>query len=383
MARLPAVVVVAAALVLVLGLGTRGVRADEEPRDERVVEIVTTAPLPVTDFLQAIRTLTGIPFVWSPDGRGIQNDYVLTAGRNLQCHPDDLFDAVRDLLVLHDLMVVPIGSGANRKLLVMDARRMAAVGPLKSTFVELDDDNVEAWSTKDGVLLTAFIRVEHLENLTATANALVRRTTGAGIGYVMPAPTARGFVVRDFAPVVTQVYRMIRSLDRPVEDSTSGSGEREVVFQAVGLRHARATDVAAALGPLLGAGAPRPAATPPAQGGRPVSLPPPLPALRVLADERLNQLLVRGMKRDVDRVLAAVEAMDRPAAAEAMVLRVVRLEHVDALGVADTLNQMVQRLPPPWPAVEAHPESNAVILHGPEDAVARLEAVIAAMDGDG
>ena len=70
-------------------------------------------------------------------------------------------------------------------------------------------------------------------------------------------------------------------------------------------------------------------------------------------------------------------------------VQVIRLEHIRDIEVVEVLNQLIRRFPGPWlttpgakdlPAVEAHQETNAILLHAGEAASTVLRRVITEMD---
>jgi len=207
---------------------------------------------------------------------------------------------------------------------------------------------------------------------------------------VTEVPSARAFVVTDFAPNVVAIYRLLRGMDVPFEERGPEAAGNEEAFEAMRLKHAKAKEVADLLVAQFMANAPAGASAPRAPQQQAVEVPP-RPMLRIHPDERLNQVLVTGMRRDVERVRAVLATIDQPATPMVTQVQVIRLEHIDAVGAANALNQLIRRYPDPWiagpgtnylPALEPHPETNSLLLNATDAAAAVLRRVITEMDRD-
>jgi type II secretory pathway component GspD/PulD (secretin) len=371
-----------AALLLALAAGTTA-RAEEEER----LALNFEGPIEIETLIQEVAKAIDLPLVWDPKSRALQNKQA-TGDVSLVGTKGEILGGLRSLLTFYELVLVPVGADRNEKYLIMDARQTAAIVKLKPTYVELDEDNLAHFETLDGVFLTTTIKVEHMENLRDARNALNRIVSGQNIGNVTEVPAARAFVVTDFAPNVVAIYRLIREMDVPHGEGGDAAAIEEV-FQAVRLKHASAGTAAATLTAHFTADMEESPRMQPQRGPQPTGDVPPRPALRIDADERLNQVLISGMRRDVDRVLEVIQAIDQPLSPINASVQVIRLEHVRAIEVEQVLNQLIRRFPGPWlatpgakdlPAIEAHDATNAILLHAGEEAAAILRRVITEMD---
>ena len=80
--------------------------------------------------------------------------------------------------------------------------------------------------------------MEHMQDLRNARNALTRIVTGQNIGNVTEVPSAKTFVVTDFAPNVVAIYRLLKQMDVPSASASTTTGETE----AIKLQHGTATD---------------------------------------------------------------------------------------------------------------------------------------------
>ena len=376
-------------LAFVVGLAGPGARADEngEAKAEERVVITFEGPLELELFLKKTAEALNLPLVWNPKSRALQGKEVIGEVK-LQGTRTEILDGLRSLLTYYELVLIPTGAGANRKILVMDARQTAAIVKLKPTYIELNDDNLGEFEDKDGLFVTTTIRVNHMDNLRDARNALNRIVTGQNIGNVTEVPAARAFVVTDFAPNVVAIYLLLREMDVPFAGATPEAAEREVIFQAVRLKHAVAREVASTLTQMFG-GPTHKKQAPVRTPQQAMSQVPPTPGLRIQPDARLNQVLITGMRQDVERVLEVLKAMDQPKTVATVELQFIRLQHVEAIGAAAALNQLIRRYPEAWqaqpgmgslPVVEAHPETNGLLVQAPGDAATRLRRLVTEMD---
>lgn len=369
--------------------GPEGPEAPASEDDDVVVELTITEPAPLQDFLTLARKELGLPLVWDRNSRGIQNKE-FSPNLRFRGTREDALHAVRSLLLPYELVLVPLGQGQNRKFFVADMRGSHLILRLRPEFIELDDDNLAHYERMQGHYVTTVLPVQHLENLQAARNALNWMVTGQNLGHVQDVPAANGFVVTDFAPKVVSVYRALRKMDVPPADRGESDPGKEIIFRALGLKHAEAEETARVLQQHFGI-APPPTA--PSDGsGR--TRTPPAPAreasdLRIDADRRLNQLLVTGMQKDVEQVAEVVASMDRPVPRASLQILVVPLAHVDARRAAAVLTTMIQRGPATWlsdegatdlPVVVADGQSNTLLIHAGEGAAQALRRLIHELD---
>jgi type II secretory pathway component GspD/PulD (secretin) len=342
--------------------------------------------MPIEDFLRLVQRRLDVPLVWDPKSRGLQHKE-MTPDLTFKGTKQEILASIRGLLTAFELVLVPIGEAPNRKFFVADARQTQSLLRLKPEYIELNAENVGHYAGQDGLFVTTTIEVENMENLRDARNALNRLVTGQ-IGSVTEVPDAQAFVVTDFAPSVASIYRLLKQMDVPVAARGPDTTNREVVFEAVAIKHAEAEEVARLLRKHFDLDAPRKARPPMAPNQGPQTVPPE-PPLRIDADMRLNQVLVTGMRKDVARVGAVVAALDKPRPTAPLTIEVLELQNIDARQAAATLKTLISRSPSAWlseegvldlPVVEAHAERNAILLQAGQAAAETLRRVIREMD---
>lgn len=368
-------------LVFLIGLGA-AVPAQAEDR----VVVNFQGPLELEVFLQELTSTLDLPFLWNPKSRGLQNKQVIGSLR-FEGTPPEILEAVRAMLVLYELVIIPVGQGENERLLIVDVRQTASTLKLKPVYVEVTDDNVDELAKKDGLFVTTTIPTENLTSMRDARNALTRIVTGQNIGSVTEIPDARSFVVTDFAPNVAAIYRLLRRMDAPA----SRESGREITFRAIKLKHAPAVQTTATLVQHFGTADPvigrqRAQRGPTQQGSSTV---PAAPQLRIHADARLNQVLVTGTSKDVDAVAAVIATLDLPLPRTEAAIQYVRLENKQAVRVAATLMGIIAGSPSLWsegptgtvrPAVQADADGNAILLHASEPVLSTLRRLISEID---
>lgn len=355
-------------------------------RAEDKVEVTFEGPIEIVDLLKATAEALDVPLVWDPKSRGIQNK---TAFGDLQFEGTraEIFRSIRAMLTFYELVVIPVGTGANQKMLVADARQTAAIVKLKPTFVALTEHNLHEYESQDGLFLTTTIHTRHLDNLRDARNALNRIVTGQNIGNITEVPAAQAFVVTDFAPNVVAIWRLIREMDVPPEDLGPDTADRAIVFESFRLKHAPATEAASTLRDHFALTPPKP--VPGQARGQTAAPVPSAPALRIDPDARLNTVLVTGMRKDVERVAEVLKVMDQPLPRTATAVQLIRLEHIRSATVASVLSALVHTSPALWtygpngvdkPSIQSHVETNAILLSAPEPALTTLSRLIADLD---
>ena len=377
--------VISSLLILALVAPLSTATAEEERFEISIEEVIA-----LEDLLERVRETTGAPLVWDTRTRALQNKEV-SGGVHLAGTRQEVLEAVRDLLLAYELVLVPVGGGENEKLVVADARQTQAILRLKPRYVELNDDNLAAYEQQASLFVATTVSVKHMESLGDARVALSRIVSPQNIGSVTEVPAARAFVLTDFAPKVVALYRLIRQMDVPPEERGPEVADREIVFRGFPLAHARATDAVQVLGRHFGTT--RPPKPEPGQRRRPQPRPVVTPPdhLHIDADVRLNQILVTGMRRDVERVAAVIQTLDRPAPQPPVQVQVIGLAHIDAVRAAAALVPFIHRSQRVWldgtgsdmgalPVVVADPQTNSLLVQATPRIAEQLRRVIATLD---
>ena len=325
-------------------------------------------------FLRSLSQMTGTSLIWNPSDKNIRGKKMI-GGVSIKASRADFFALARSLLTFYELVMIPVGPPNEKVYLVMDARQTSSILRLKPEHVKLNAQNLEHYETLDGYFITTTIQVEHMTDLRNARNALTRIVTGQNIGNVTEVPSAKAFVVTDFAPNVCAIYRLLKEMDVPSASSSTTSG----LTVSVKLEFASAMEVA---GMLSSHFAPKQSRPPQAQVSGPS-------APRITADTRTNTLLLTGTGAQIDTVKHAITLLDVPVSQPSFRTHFRRMKNVDASRAANALIQLISSSPSQWgrgesmagrPSVVHHDETDAVIVSGTEEDVERLLRLLDHMD---
>ncbi|MHC4819663.1 MAG: secretin N-terminal domain-containing protein, partial [Planctomycetota bacterium] len=182
----------------------------------------------------------------------------------------------------------------------------------------------------DGLYISCAIPLTHIENLTTLRTALSTMVSPAGIGRVHEVPGSNSIIIMDFAPTVAAMGKLVRQMD------VQPPG-KALVLEFIELAYAYADDVAEIIGELVTAQ--RQAQVTQRRGQTTVRQQTPEP--RILAYEPKNALVIAATEDDFKLIQSLVERFDQPGEELSMV-EVMRLNHVEAEDVADTLTQVLE-----------------------------------------
>lgn len=370
-------------VLLVTAVGTPTARAEEET--DEIVSIAVSEPLSLEAFLEAFAKAADLDLLWHPKDRSISSG-ALVASLDLTFPKARAVEVLRAMLVPHDLVLIPLGDGDPVRYWVANAHAGASILKLRPRFVEVTDENVDELEGQVGLYVTTTLKARHVPDLREARNAFARIVTGQNIGNVTEVPGARAFVVTDFAPNVAQIYRLLREMDVPGATAPAPATDDGTGIYVIALRHATAETVANVLVPLFGANRPWPWERQPQMG----------PATsddgsgpRILADARLNQLVVRATPEVLERIEALVKTLDRavPATEEAeTVIQVIEVVHVHPREISNTLTGLVGRSQQTWRALgDGHlpvvtDTQRHVVVEATPRALEKLRRVIVELD---
>ena len=369
------------AVLLVLG-GTLSSRAEEESDAQEVmVELVTTHPLPLQDFLRAVGKVAKIPFLWDPGARELAHAEFVAA-QNLQAPRDDFFDVVRSILASYELALVPIGPPGYQVYRVTAIHDLAGSPTAQPLAIELGPENAVAYRHAHGLLVTTTLRTEHLVDLVSARTALLAHATRDGVGRVAVLKDLPGFAVTDFAPAVVVMHDTLRRIDVPPAKPPAPVR----VTVRIDLEHANAEEAEAGLAAHLGANLPLPGR----DGLTPALRETPPLGLRILADERTNALLVSGSPERVAAVQEAASLLDVPAEQPSTWIHVVRLKHRQAAPTARSLRELAKGKgvlhggdDAPPTTIVADVQANAILVEATPRVFEQLKALLEQLDVPG
>lgn len=297
-------------------------------------EISLVDETPIEDFLKAVgKRVGGKPIVWDPMTKFIK-DKKIVGSLNLKAPPDQLFDLVRALLTFYDLAMVPIGPQGYEVYLVMDAKTQSAIVKLKPRTVELNESNLAAFESQDGLFISATIRVENMTSLRDARQALTKIIT-QNLGNVTEVPASRSFVVTDFAPNVVAIYRLLKQLDVKPAGKVMAS-------TYISLHYALADEVEPILTDLFTGreriSVNRVNAPQPQGGGTDVEED---PEPRIHADVRTNTLIIYATADDIAAIRDVVDHLDVEILVFNSRVHVVPLKNLEAEPTAAVLQSLI------------------------------------------
>jgi len=306
---------------------------EAEEGDEEKVETITIKldeELEIEEFLQSISKSTGKPLLYDPKGQRILGQ-TLGAGFSHAVPKNRAFDTFRAILAFYELTLVPIGPKGYEIYLVIDSRSTNNFIKNKARFVDYDE--LPSYADQDGLYISCAIPIRNIDNLTTLRTALSTMVSPAGIGRVHEVPGSQSIIITDFAPTVAAIARLIERMDvRPPD--------KELVMEFVPLDFAYAEDVADIVSELVSA---QRQAVSNNRRGRNTTAQPTDPEPRILAYEPKNALVIAATRADFNLILSLIKKFDTEGQQGAQV-KVVRLNHVEAEDLADTLSQVLEGL---------------------------------------
>jgi general secretion pathway protein D len=300
-------------------------------QDPDLVEIKLSKDLPISDFLDEISKATGKPILYDPNSQRLQKGQVMGSKLSHKVPKNRLFDTFRAILAFYELTLVPIGPKGYEIYLAIDSRSTNNLVKNKAVYVDYKD--LENYADDDGLYISCAIPVRYIENLTMLRTALQTMVTPAGIGRVHEVPGSQSIIIMDYAPTVSAMAMLITQMDvRPQG--------KQMVLKFVELLNAYADDVAEIITQLVEAQ--REAAAPIQRGQAAVGVPV-SPEPRIIAYEPKNALVIAATEEDYALIEDLIERFDQPGPPVSTV-EVIRLSHVEAEDIADTLTQVLEGL---------------------------------------
>ncbi len=325
-------------LVLLVLSSSAFAQGDDEKEGENkengkngLVTIKIDKELEIKDFLDQISKATGKPLLYDPAGARVRNQK-MGAGFSHQIPQERSFDVFRAILAFYELTLVPIGPKGYEIYLVIDSR--STNNFIKNKAFYVDYKELDKYADNDGRYISCAIPIKNIENLTTLRTALSTMVSPAGIGRVHEVPGSNSIIIMDFAPTVAAMARLIQQMDVTPPGKT-------MVMEFIELKFAYAEDVADIVGELVVAQ--RQAVTTSGGRGRTTRVTTQSPEPRILAYEPRNALVVASTEEDFQMIKRLVEKFDQ-VADQGSSVEVIRLNHVEAEDVADTMSQVLDGL---------------------------------------
>ena len=300
-----------------------------EPKPER--QIVRLLPKEggwqISELFDQIHRTTGISILYDGTNATFKQAKVEFTG----VHPiavDELFDWLQAVLSYRKLVLVPVGPkgpDGTQQWFVMDQ----ADPNLKSRPVYIKETDIERYADRDGLYVVTTLTLENINDTTRVRNALSPLSTAtAGIGRIQDIPGSRALIVGDFAPVVAAMKRLLKYIDVP-------NPRIEPQMKLVPLEHAVASELEPILTDLIQS-ADQGVQRQPRQQGQPDEEPEP----KIIADNRLDALILYATETPMKKIEALIKQLDVPSRARGRLhFRV--LHHTDAKEMADLLDDLI------------------------------------------
>lgn len=280
------------------------------------VELVIGPEDRLTDVLKSLARITGAMITWSEQDKGVGTKKFVGTGTVVRGSVEQIFDTVRAMLANEEILLMRYGAGETPTYLAMDARTMASqfVTKMQPEVIEMTDRLIPKLLGQGGRFVTTTIRVANLADLRDARTALQRMVTQNNIGSVQEVPSARAFLVTDFAPNVALIYQAIRAMDLPPAPMPVADAKKAApVYFA--LKHARAAvvlDLLERLFPTRAAPGPAPSASQPQPGSgtTPRAAAGADPSPRIWFDEATNQVIAIASEEDFSMMKEIVARVD-------------------------------------------------------------------------
>ncbi|MCZ6574246.1 MAG: hypothetical protein O7C98_13905 [Planctomycetota bacterium] len=314
-----------AATVLVV-LGTLGVHAQNGRND--LVEIKIEKDTKITDLLDIIQQSTGRPLLWDPSNTRV-GKAVIGNTVNHAVPKNRLLDAYRSILAFYELTLVAVGPEGYEFLLVIDSRSTNNL--IRNKAIYVDEKDLDSYKDREGIYIAVAYQLRYIENLVNLRQALGGVMSPAAIGRVHEVPGSNSVILMDYAPTVYAAVQLIRRMDIQPE------GKR-MRLEFIELNYAYADEVADIVNELVTAQRQVSAPTR-GQASRVSQSPEP----RIIAYEPKNALVVAATEDDFLLIERLIKQFDTEGPVGSTV-EVIRLKHVPAEDLADTLSQVLEGL---------------------------------------
>ncbi len=313
--------------LLVAWTMTAGTAHAQGNGDPELIVIKIEDKLELKEFLDGIANSTQKPLLYDPASQRIRGQ-TMGVTFSHKVPKERAFDTFRAILSFFELTLIPIGPKGYEIYLVIDSR--STNNAVKNKAVYVDYKDLEKFEDQDGLYISCALPVRYIENLTMLRTALSPMVSPGGLGRVQEVPGSNSIIIMDFAPTVAAMARLIQQMD------VQPPGKK-LVLEWIELEFAYAEDVADIVGELVTAQRQTRAV---AQQGQPQIMAEG-PEPRILSYEPKNALVIAATEDDFNLIRGLVKKFDEPGDPTSQV-EVIRLDHVEAEDIADTLNQVLE-----------------------------------------
>jgi type II secretion system protein D len=321
--------VVCAATSAALAQDKPGEPPPNEPKPERhaVRLMPKEGGWQIAELFEQIHRTTGISILYDSTNATVKQAKVEFVGQH-SIDVDELFDWLQAVLSYRKLVLVPVGPkgvDGKQQWFVMDQ----ADPNLKSRPVYIAEDSIEKYADRDGLYVVTTLTLKNISDTTRVRNALSPLSTAtAGIGRIQDIPGSRALIVGDFAPVVAAMKRLLVYID--VQNPLI-----EPRMKLVPLEHAVASELEPILTDLIQSSDNATQRQP-----RPQGAPDEEPEPKIIADNRLDALIIYATDGPMRKIETLIKELDVPSRARGR-LHFRALHHTDATEMAQLLDDLI------------------------------------------
>ena len=295
-------------------------------------DIVQLNPRPegwtIQELFRAISEMTGASILYEEQNAVIKSKKITFIGA--QAVPKSrLFDWLQAVLSYHGLVLVPVGPkgpDGQQQWFALDQ----ANANLTSRPVYIDENDILDYADRDGLYVVTSITLQNIKDTSRVRQALAQMSTKtAGLGRINDIQGSRSIIIGDFAPIVAAMKRLVDFID--IDNPTT-----EPSMEVIQLQHAVATELEPILQELIDQSTlsqPRP--------GRQPATPTDEPEPKIMADPRLDALIVYAVESHMKKIKELIEKLDVPNTNYRQRIHFRPLKHTDSDEMADILQELI------------------------------------------
>jgi type II secretory pathway component GspD/PulD (secretin) len=243
----------------------------------------------LADVIQHASESTRTPFLLAPSLESEVADRRVRISIPITVALEDLLDFFKAVLLVHNVVVYPIGPSHSRLHVATPFLSAGPAGGLRAAPRVVPADELHEWKERTGDFISTTIPLQHIDISRARQELgqLINKRMG---GAVTNVSSTNALIVSDFAPTVRSIYEVLKQMDRPPM-------RQPLAFERISLKHAPAEAVLPLLVGLL--------------GKRAAGMP--LPEPRIVAEPRTNSILVYGLAEDLAEIRDLVKSGEHAA----------------------------------------------------------------------
>jgi general secretion pathway protein D len=256
-------------------------------------------------------------------------------------------------------------------------------GPWTQTLTLFNDSELEKFKDKDE-FITMVIKLKYISSREVQTTLRALRIVNPQGGNLAGIEGSNTILITDYAPNVKRIYEVIKLMDEE-------GPQKE--FKLIRLQNSVAEDAVEQLKEFLKTGQKNVAG---GFGGGPD-----LEEIKIMADKRLNAVIIQAYSGKVPQIVKLVEELDQKMLDEPSGIHYIRLKHADATKLQETLEKLIEggsitNRPATTPAsvtssassssttrstaIQAEPQTNSLIVRAGEHEWKEIERIIKEVD---